>query len=104
MSEDEEREEEVSAEISEEKEGEESKEVEEVEEEFPRLSIQDIELLMKNTEIWDKLLDGKISIEDAKKIFEENYKEYEERDSRRKVKKSGGAKKTKKAKKKEKSV
>lgn len=69
MSEDEEREEEVSEEISEEKEGEESKEVEEVEEEFPKLSIQDIELLMKNTEIWDKLLDGKISIEDAKRYL-----------------------------------
>ncbi|WP_238842157.1 RNA polymerase subunit Rpo13 [Sulfolobus sp. E11-6] len=78
----------------------EEKEVEEaLEEELPKLSIQDIELLMKNTEIWDSLLNGKISIEEAKKLFEDNYKEYEKRDSRRKTKRAV-SKKVKKTKKK----
>ncbi|QGA54811.1 RNA polymerase Rpo13 [Sulfolobus sp. E5-1-F] len=100
----------VSGMSSEEKEGtndeevSEEKEVEEaLEEELPKLSIQDIELLMKNTEIWDSLLNGKISIEEAKKLFEDNYKEYEKRDSRRKTKRAV-SKKVKKTKKKEKSV
>ncbi|QGA67653.1 RNA polymerase Rpo13 [Sulfolobus sp. E11-6] len=96
----------VSGMSSEEKEGtndeevSEEKEVEEaLEEELPKLSIQDIELLMKNTEIWDSLLNGKISIEEAKKLFEDNYKEYEKRDSRRKTKRAV-SKKVKKTKKK----
>lgn len=58
---------------------------------------------MRNTEIWDNLLNGKITLEEAKKLFEDNYKEYEKRDSRRKAKKAV-SKKVKKTKKKEKSV
>ncbi|BDC19215.1 RNA polymerase subunit Rpo13 [Acidianus sp. HS-5] len=48
---------------------------EEEEEELPALTLQDIELLMKNTEVWDELIAGKISIEEAKKMFEENYED-----------------------------
>ncbi|AEE93617.1 MULTISPECIES: RNA polymerase subunit Rpo13 [Acidianus] len=48
---------------------------EEEEEELPALTLQDIELLMKNTEVWDELIAGKITIEQAKKLFEENYEE-----------------------------
>lgn len=55
---------------------EESSEREESEEEFGEFtftSLEDIELLVKNTEVWDNLLNGKISIEEAKKAFEENF-------------------------------
>ncbi|AAK40725.1 RNA polymerase Rpo13 [Saccharolobus solfataricus] len=98
MSTDEEKEGTSDEEVNEEKEVEETSE-----DEFPKLSIQDIELLMRNTEIWDNLLNGKITLEEAKKLFEDNYKEYEKRDSRRKAKKAV-SKKVKKTKKKEKSV
>ncbi len=84
MSTEEEKEGTIDEEVSEEREVEETSE-----EEFPKLSIQDIELLMKNTEIWDNLLNGKISVDEAKRLFEDNYKDYEKRDSRRKAKKSG---------------
>lgn len=47
--------------------------VEEDEEELPSLSLQDIELLMRNTEVWDELISGKISVDEAKKLFSENY-------------------------------
>jgi len=82
MSTEEEKEGTIDEEVSEEREVEETSE-----EEFPKLSIQDIELLMKNTEIWDNLLNGKISVDEAKRLFEDNYKDYEKRDSRRKAKK-----------------
>ncbi|QCO31258.1 RNA polymerase Rpo13 [Metallosphaera sedula] len=36
------------------------------------MSLQDIELLTKNTEVWHRLMSGKISIEEAKKEFEDN--------------------------------
>ncbi len=48
---------------------------EEEEEELPALTLQDIELLMKNTEVWDELIAGKITIDQAKKLFEENYED-----------------------------
>nr|WP_016731974.1 RNA polymerase subunit Rpo13 [Sulfolobus islandicus] len=83
MSTEEEKEGTIDEEVSEEREVEETSE-----EEFPKLSIQDIELLMKNTEIWDNLLNGKISVDEAKRLFEDNYKDYEKRDSRRKAKKA----------------
>ncbi|AWR97185.1 RNA polymerase Rpo13 [Acidianus sulfidivorans JP7] len=51
----------------------EDKTEEEEEGELPPLSLQDIELLMKNTEVWDDLISGKISVEEAKKLFTENY-------------------------------
>ncbi|ACP35831.1 conserved hypothetical protein [Sulfolobus islandicus Y.G.57.14] len=98
MSTEEEKEGTIDEEVSEEREVEETSE-----EEFPKLSIQDIELLMKNTEIWDNLLNGKISVDEAKRLFEDNYKDYEKRDSRRKAKKAV-SKKVKKTNKKEKSV
>lgn len=46
--------------------------VEEDEEGVPAMSLQDIELLTKNTEVWHRLMSGKISIEEAKKEFEDN--------------------------------
>ncbi|MEM0363702.1 MAG: RNA polymerase subunit Rpo13 [Sulfolobaceae archaeon] len=95
-----EEEEESSEEKTESEEGEGSEESEE----FPKLSIQDIELLMKNTEIWDNLLNGKISVDDAKRLFEETYKEYAEADSRKKLKGAMSKKSKKKSKKKEKAA
>lgn len=78
---------------------------EEEEEELPSLSLQDIELLMRNTEVWDELISGKINIEQAKKMFEENFsrlyavqKKKVSITSGAKKKKQSKAKKTKKKK------
>ncbi|ARM77104.1 RNA polymerase subunit Rpo13 [Acidianus manzaensis] len=51
----------------------EDKTEEEEEGELPPLSLQDIELLMENTEVWDELISGKISVDEAKQLFSENY-------------------------------
>lgn len=86
------------------KEGEEEAEegAEEEEEELPSLSLQDIELLMKNTKVWDDLIAGKITIDQAKKMFEENlsklYPTQKKKTSVTTKKKSIKAKKTKKKK------
>jgi len=67
----------------------------ETEEVLPALSVADIELLMKNSEIWDNLLNGKISVEEAKKMFQELASRYNTSDRKKKKK---VAKKPKKAK------
>ncbi|TRM85090.1 RNA polymerase Rpo13 [Sulfolobus sp. F3] len=79
--------------------GEGEEKVEEESEELPKLSIKDIELLMKNTQIWDDLLNGKISVDEAKLNFDQIFKEYEGGDSKKKTKRVP-AKKVKKPKRK----
>ncbi|MEW9490901.1 MAG: RNA polymerase subunit Rpo13 [Candidatus Aramenus sulfurataquae] len=68
---------------------------EEEDSEFPAVSLQDIELLMKNTEIWHELLKGKISVEEAKKILEENASQLESRSTSKKQRKKSPEKKLK---------
>ncbi len=73
---------------------------------LPFLSIQDIEILMRNTDIWDKLLQGKIDIEEAKKEFEVNGRVFDGIEDRKKAKKQASrkAKSKKKEKKKKEEV
>jgi len=74
-------------------------EEEEEDSEFMFTSIEDIELLVKNTEVWDSLLQGKITIEQAKKVFEENLALIlKSEKGRKKSKKSKVTKKGKKSK------
>ncbi len=80
-------------EVNEKKDVHEDTEVEEREDsELPFLSIQDIEVLMKNTEIWDKLLQGKIDIEEAKREFEKNGKDFDGIEDKKKAKKQAARK------------
>jgi hypothetical protein len=74
-SEEEEEKEELEVKEEEESRGQEA-ESEETAEEFATMTVADIEVLMKNTEIWDKLLSGRISIEEAKKMFDEVQSSY----------------------------
>ncbi|EZQ03098.1 MULTISPECIES: RNA polymerase subunit Rpo13 [Acidianus] len=67
---------------------------------LPAMSLQDIELLMKNTDVWYNLISGKISIEEAKKLFEENY-ETILASQRKKAEKKKSVRKSRKPKKKE---
>nr|WP_320056932.1 RNA polymerase subunit Rpo13 [Metallosphaera javensis (ex Hofmann et al. 2022)] len=75
--------------------------MEEEDEGVPAMSLQDIELLTKNTEVWHRLMSGKISIEEAKKEFEDNNSIFVSKTEKGKKKtpKKRTAKKTKKAKK-----
>jgi hypothetical protein len=66
--------------------------------EFPAVSLQDIELLMKNTEVWYELLNGKISLDDAKKLFEQNISSIPSQSEGKKAKRKAPAKKVKKEK------
>ena len=82
----------ISNEIEEEKSIEGESEEEEEDSELVFTSIEDIELLVKNTEVWDNLLQGKISLDEAKKAFEENFQLVLKGEKRKKKK---GSKKTK---------
>ncbi|WP_054836149.1 RNA polymerase subunit Rpo13 [Metallosphaera hakonensis] len=64
----------------------------------PAMSLQDIELLTKNTEVWHNLISGKISLEEAKKEFEDNNSIFENKTEKSKARPSKRkvAKKTKK--------
>lgn len=75
----------------------EEKEPREEDSEFPAVSLQDIELLMKNTEVWYELLNGKISLDDAKKLFEQNISSMPQSEGK-KTKRKAPAKKVKKEK------
>ncbi|QKQ99818.1 RNA polymerase Rpo13 [Metallosphaera tengchongensis] len=77
-------------------------ETEDEEDGIPALSLQDIELLTKNTEVWYKLISGKISLEEAEKEFNSNFSSYQTKPERRKSRstKSKTQKKAKKMKKK----
>ncbi|BBG24184.1 RNA polymerase subunit Rpo13 [Sulfuracidifex tepidarius] len=70
---------------------------------LPFLSIQDIEILMRNTDIWDKLLQGKIDIEEAKREFEVNGRVFDGIEDRKKAKKQASRKAKSKKKEKKKS-
>ncbi|AWR94518.1 RNA polymerase subunit Rpo13 [Acidianus brierleyi] len=76
----------------------EEKEPREEDSEFPAVSLQDIELLMKNTEVWYELLNGKISLDDAKKLFEQNISSMPSQSEGKKAKRKAPAKKVKKEK------
>ncbi|MEM0288349.1 MAG: RNA polymerase subunit Rpo13 [Metallosphaera sp.] len=75
--------------------------VEDEDEGIPAMSLQDIELLTKNTDIWHRLIAGKISIDEAKKEFEANNSLFESKTEKNKVTQSKRktTKKVKKAKK-----
>ncbi len=79
-------------------EGEERVTEEEEDSEFPAVSLQDIELLMKNTETWHELLKGKITIEEAAKKLEENSSQLGSRSASKKQRKKSPEKKVKKEK------
>ncbi|WP_054838090.1 RNA polymerase subunit Rpo13 [Sulfuracidifex metallicus] len=68
-------------------------EIEREDDDLPFLSIQDIEILMRNTEIWDKLLQGKINIDEARREFEVNGRVFDGIEDRKKAKKQASRKK-----------
>ncbi|WP_245544620.1 RNA polymerase subunit Rpo13 [Metallosphaera yellowstonensis] len=72
---------------------------EDEEEGVPAMSLQDIELLSKNTEVWYKLISGKIGIEEAKRLFEENSSTTQTKSEKSKASKKKSPKKSKSTKK-----
>ncbi|AAY80183.1 RNA polymerase subunit Rpo13 [Sulfolobus acidocaldarius] len=51
--------------------------------EFSTVTISDIEMLLKDTEIWDKLLRNELSIEEAKKMFDDVARSYSKADKKK---------------------